>query len=219
MLKKEVPIVWNEQYLEAFKKIKNYLMKPPILVPLIPKKPLLQYLTTIDTTMGALLAQYLEESKKENAIYYISKEMIAYKEKYSALEKNCVGLVWAMRKLRHYMLAFKVSLIARIDPLKYMMTMLVQDGKTAKWFLLLLEFDIKYVTQKSVKRRAMAIHLAHCSPEDAKEIQGDFLDEDIMMTESEPWKMYFDGATNQNGSAIVILLISPKGNISHFLAT
>ena len=98
MLKKEVPIVWNEQYLEAFKKIKNYLMKPPILVPPIPEKPLLQYLTTTDTAMGALLAQYLEESKKENAIYYISKEMMAYKEKYSALEKTCVGIVLGYEK-------------------------------------------------------------------------------------------------------------------------
>ena len=98
MLKKEVPIVWNEQYLEAFKKIKNYLMKPPILVPPIPEKPLLQYLTTTETAMRALLAQYLEESKKENAIYYISKEMMAYKEKYSALEKTCVGIVLGYKK-------------------------------------------------------------------------------------------------------------------------
>ena len=32
--------------------------------------------------MGALLAQYLEESRKKNAIYYISKKMMAYEEKY-----------------------------------------------------------------------------------------------------------------------------------------
>ena len=50
-------------------------MKPPILVPLVPKKPLLLYLTTIDTAMGALLAQYLKDSRKENVIYYISKKM------------------------------------------------------------------------------------------------------------------------------------------------
>ena len=37
LLKKEVPIVWNEQCQEAFEKIKNYLMKPPILVPPVPK--------------------------------------------------------------------------------------------------------------------------------------------------------------------------------------
>ncbi|KAM3708568.1 hypothetical protein ACJW31_02G106000 [Castanea mollissima] len=38
-----------------------------------------------DTTMGALLDQYLEETRKENAIYYISKKMFPYEEKYSPL--------------------------------------------------------------------------------------------------------------------------------------
>ena len=88
-------------------------MKPPILVPSVPEKPLLLYLTTTDTAMGALLAQYLEETRKENAIYYINKKMLPYKEKYSPLKKTCVALVWATRKLRHYMLAYKVLLIAR----------------------------------------------------------------------------------------------------------
>ena len=64
-------------------------MKPSILVPLVPKKPLLLYLTTMYKAMGALLAQYLEESRKENAIYYISKKMMAYEEKYTSLEKTC----------------------------------------------------------------------------------------------------------------------------------
>ena len=146
LLKKEIPIVWNEQCQEAFKKIKNYLMKPPILVPPVPKRPLLLYLTTMDIAMGALLAQYLEETRKENAIYYISKKMLPYEEKYSPLKKTCVALVWATRKLTHYMLAYKVLLIARMDPLKYLMEKPVQDGKTAKWVLLLSEFDIKYVT-------------------------------------------------------------------------
>ena len=116
----------------------------------------------------------------------------------------------ATHKLRHYMLAFKVLLIARMDPLKYLMEKPVQDGKIAKWVLLLSEFDIKYVTRKSMKGRAIADHLAHCSLEGAKEIQEDFLDEDIMGIEVESWKMYFDGATNQNGSGIGVLLISLK---------
>ena len=55
LLEKEVPTVWNEQCQEAFEKIKNYLMKPPILVQMVPKKPLLLYLTTTDTAMGLCL--------------------------------------------------------------------------------------------------------------------------------------------------------------------
>ena len=68
-------------------------MKQPILVPSIPEKPLLLYLTTTKTRIGALLAQYLEETRKENAIYYISKKMLPYEEKYSPLEKTCIALV------------------------------------------------------------------------------------------------------------------------------
>ena len=182
-----------------------------ILVPSIPEKPLLLYLTIMDTAMGALLTQNLEEPRKENEIYYISKKMVAYEEKYTALEKTCVSLVWATQKLKHYMLAYKVLLIARMDPLKYLKEKLVQDGKTAKWVLLLSKFDIKYVTQKSVKGRTIADHLAHCSPKEAKEIQRDFPDEDIIGIELEPWNMYFDIATNQNGNGIGVLLISLKG--------
>ncbi|XP_050259944.1 uncharacterized protein LOC126705025 [Quercus robur] len=62
-----------------------------------------------------------------------------------------------------------------------------------------------------MKGRAIADHLAHYSLEEAEETQGDFLDEDIMGIEVESWKMYFDGVTNQNGSGIGVLLISPKG--------
>ena len=62
-----------------------------------------------------------------------------------------------------------------------------------------------------MKGRAIANHLAYCSPKEAEEIQGDFPNEDIMGIELESWKMYFDGATNRNGSGIEVLLISPKG--------
>ncbi|XP_075636844.1 uncharacterized protein LOC142609098 [Castanea sativa] len=152
LLKKEVPIVWNEQCQEAFEKIKSYLMKPPILVPPAPEKPLLLYLTSIDTAIGALLARYLER----------------------------LG-----RRMQFTTSARRCSLMKK-------------------------KFDIKYVTQEFVKGRAIADHLAHCSPEEAEEIQGDFPDADIMGVEVESWKMYFDGATNQNGSGIEVLLISPK---------
>ena len=58
------------------------------------------------------------------------------------------------------------------------------------------------MTQKSIKGRAIVNHLAHYSLEEAEEMQGDFLDEDIIGIGLEPRKMYFDGATNQSGSGI-----------------
>ena len=43
----------------------------------------------------------------------------------------------------------------------------------------------------------------------------DFLDEDILDVELRTWKMYFDGAINQYGNGIGILLITLEG--SHIL--
>ena len=56
-----------------------------------------------------------------------------------------------------------------------------------------------------MKGTTIVDHLTHCSPEEVEEIQRDFLDEDIIGIEVESWKMYFDGATNQNGSGIRVL--------------
>ena len=53
-----------------------------------------------------------------------------------------------------------------------------------------------------MKGRAIVDHLAYCSREEAEEIQGDFPDEDIIQIEVESWKVYFDGAANQNRSGI-----------------
>ena len=41
----------------------------------------------------------------------------------------------------------------------------------------------------------------------------------MMGIEVESWKMYFDGATNQNRSGIGVLLISPKGTHIPFSGT
>ena len=45
--------------------------------------------------------------------------------------------------------------------------------------------------------------------EDGKE---DFPDEDNLDVKLRTWKMYFDGAVNQYGNGIGILLVTPKGS-------
>ncbi|XP_070004197.1 uncharacterized protein [Nicotiana sylvestris] len=47
-----------------------------------------------------------------------------------------------------------------MDPLKYIFQKTMPMGKLAKWQILLSRFDIIYVTQKAVKGKALANHLA-----------------------------------------------------------
>ena len=46
------------------------------------------------------------------------------------LEKMSVALVWATQKLRHYILTLRVLLIARMDPLKYLIKKPMKMQKT-----------------------------------------------------------------------------------------
>eukprot|EP00261_Vitis_vinifera_P024444 XP_010656732.1 PREDICTED: uncharacterized protein LOC104880757 [Vitis vinifera] len=90
---------------------------------------------------------------------------------------------------------------------------LVLTGWLMRWLVLLTEFDIRYVTQKSVKGSIVADHLASLSVFDDKPIEDDFLDEQfVSMTSIVGWQLYFDGVANQSRFGIGILLISPQGD-------
>ena len=79
-----------------------------------------------------------------------------------------------------------------------------------RWLVLLIEFDIQYVTQKSIKGSIVADHLASLPVFDDRPIGEDFFDEQFVYAISiVGWRLYFDGATNQSGFGIGILLISP----------
>ena len=98
LLKKDQPVTWNEQCQLAFNKIINYLANPPILKP--PKSGLLLtlYLAIEGNVISTMLAQEGEE-KAEYAVYYLSKKMLPYKEKYSQVEQIYLAMVWEIKKL------------------------------------------------------------------------------------------------------------------------
>ena len=88
--------------------------------------------------MGCMLAQESED-KVERASYYLSKKMLDYEIRYTPLEKACIALVWATRKLRHYLLAHSVILVSRLDSIKYLFEKPVLTGSVARLFALILK--------------------------------------------------------------------------------
>ena len=92
LLKKHDSREWTGECQVAFDKIKNYLSTPPILVPPIPEKSLILYLTIHEKSMGCVLGQHDEIGKKEHAIYYLSKKFTDYESKYPLVEKMLCAL-------------------------------------------------------------------------------------------------------------------------------
>ena len=122
-------------------------------------------------------------------------------------------LVWATRRLRHYIAEYSVHLISHLDPLRYLFDKPALVGRLMRWLVLLTEFDIHYVTQKSIRGSIVADHLASLAISDGKAIDDDFPYEAIAaVTSFSGWRMYFDGAANHFRYGIYVLLISPHGD-------
>ncbi|XP_070002247.1 uncharacterized protein [Nicotiana sylvestris] len=81
LLKKDAAIKWTDDCQKAFDRIKDYLSKPPVLVPPEPGRPLFLYLSVMDNSFGCVLGQHDATSKKEQAIYYLSKKFTNYEVK------------------------------------------------------------------------------------------------------------------------------------------
>ncbi|KAL6340779.1 hypothetical protein AAG906_027996 [Vitis piasezkii] len=139
LLKKSQPTIWDDDCHHAFEKIKELS----------------------DIAMGCMLAQ-LDDLGKERAIYYLSKRMLKYECRYIMIERLCLALVWATRRLRHYVTKYSILLVSRLDPLRYLFNRPILTSRLTRWLVLLTEFDIQYVTQKLVKGSIVANHLVLC---------------------------------------------------------
>ena len=82
-------------------KIKEYLTSPLVLKSPRQGKPLILYLALEENVMGAMLTQEGLEGI-EHAVSYLSKKFLPYEEKYDLVEKTCLIMIWATKKLRHY---------------------------------------------------------------------------------------------------------------------
>ncbi|XP_058208199.1 uncharacterized protein LOC131321214 [Rhododendron vialii] len=112
LLKKGVPFKWDDKCQKAFEAIRAYLRSLPVLTPPVSGNPLILYLSGTPSSMGCMLAKE-GDNGVERVVYYLSKKMVGCEERYTPLEKTCWALVWASKKLRHYMLAYPVRYVTR----------------------------------------------------------------------------------------------------------
>jgi ribonuclease HI len=194
-MRKGVSFHWDEQCQNALDSLKRYLLNPPVLVAPVKGHPLILYIATQPTSIGALLAHHNDEGK-EVACYYLSHTLVGAEINYSPIEELCLALVFSLKKLRHYMLAHPIQLIASADPVRYVLNQPALMGCLGKWAIIMMEFDITYVPQKAIKGQALADFLVAHPILDNSPLVVDLPDEDVFTVSVEsPWELYFDGAS------------------------
>ena len=144
----------------------------------------------------------------------MSKSLHEAEIRYLPLEKAILAVVHGTRKLPYYFQAYTVVVLTQL-PLKAILRSADYTGRIAKWGTILGAFDIKYVPHTSVKGQILADLIAEFTESLVEnELNEHRMDEksvDLIATQ-EPlqWKVYMDGAANQKGSGVGLVLISPK---------
>ncbi|XP_048229331.1 uncharacterized protein LOC125369931 [Ricinus communis] len=205
-------LIMDEHCQKAFNRIKEYLMKSPVLKPLRDGKPLILYLALEEEAIGEMVAQ-CRPNDVEHAVCYLSKKLLPYESNYNLMKKTCLAMIWATRKLRHYFQCYRIQAILKIDLLKYLFKAPSFRGKLTRWLVFLIEFDIDYVTKKMVKGRAVVEFLAQNANKGDDPWDLNLLDENFRAIEIQKWKMYYDGAVNAKGAGLGVVLITLKGEI------
>ena len=109
-MKKGVSFIWDDACQQAFEEIKRDLTQPPVLTGPVSGKPFLKYVRVMDHFLGALLTQNNDQRHKQ-AIYYLSRTMIGAEHRYNPIEKEYLALVFAIQKMRHYLVGQTINAI------------------------------------------------------------------------------------------------------------
>ena len=72
-----------------------------------------------------------------------------------------------------------------MGPLKYLMTRPLLMGRLAKWALILMEFDITYISQKAIKGQTLADFLVAHSFSNDSPLRSELLDDEPLVVKGE----------------------------------
>ena len=123
-------------------------------------------------------------------------------------------MVLGTRKLPHYFQAHTVVVLTQL-PLKTILRSADYTGRIAKWGTILGVFDIKYMPRTSVKGQVLADLVAEFTEPEVDELLANRnKDEKLVDTISQccppTWEVHVDGASNQKGLGVGLILTSSK---------
>ena len=124
LLKKGKPehIVWSAACEEAFETLKECLTKTPILRVPHPKQRFIVQTDASDVGIGAVLSQQ-DDDGEEHPIAYASRKLQLRETRYSAVEKECLAIVWALKYLKYYLYGQAFTIYTDHKPLTWLNTM------------------------------------------------------------------------------------------------
>lgn len=146
LTKKNVKFNWTPDCQKSFIFLKECLVTAPILT--APDFERMFYLQTDASNygLGAVLTQQHEEGEK--VICYLSRSLTKQEMKLTVTEKECLAVIWAVEKLRHYLDHIHFIVITDHASLLWLHRLKDPQGRLARWQLRLQQFDFELIHRK-----------------------------------------------------------------------
>lgn len=147
LLAKGVKWHWTNLEQDSFERVKLALVSAPKLSPPDYSKPFCLQTDASEVGVGAILYQRGTQPHEKRIISHVSKKLNSAQTRYSAVERECLAIIFAVDKFRPYLEARKFELLTDSAALKWLQTARDNNSKLTRWALTLgtYTFDIKHV--------------------------------------------------------------------------
>jgi hypothetical protein len=147
LLAKDTEFYWNDECQHAFDVLKENISSAPVLRGTNWTLPFHISSDALDSYIGVVLGQ--KENLLTYAIYFIRKDLTLTELNYTVTEKEFLAVVYAINKVRNYIIEYEVFIHTDHSSIRYLMKKPITNGRITKWLLLLQEFNITIVDKPS----------------------------------------------------------------------
>ena len=218
LTKKNQRFLWGEEQQRSFEALKTVLTSPPILAHPRYDLPMEIHCDASHYGVGAVLVQ--QHDGKEHVLAYASRLLSKPEVNYSVSEKECLALVWSIKKFRTFIWGQKVKVVTDHHSLCWLLKKRDLSGRLARWSLQLQDLDIDIV-HRSGRLHSDADSLSRApigKPEEEEEIPllatvpvppGEKIDMGSAQRQSAWWKKILRGMEEAVPSKQMRKLIQP----------
>jgi len=172
---------WSNECKEAFGKLKEYLMNPPLLSR--PAKGEILYLYLVVSPSAVSSGLVKKDLGIQRPVYFKTKALYGVEERYPRIEKLTFALVVSTRRLRLYFQAHALRVLIKY-PMKKVLQKPNLSGRLVNWAIELGQFDIEFHPQIAIKGQALADFLVEfCNTPESEELPIE-----------DTWVAYVDGS-------------------------
>ncbi len=132
---------WGAAQDQAFKKLKQSLVKEPILrMPDFSRRFIVQT-DASESGVGAALIQEFDDGRFP--IVYASKKLLPRESRYSVIERECLAVVWAIKKFVKYLYGKQFIIETDHHPLAYLNEAKFSNDRIMRWALFLQNYKFR----------------------------------------------------------------------------